>query len=130
MVGRALLICMTCMALGACQPRDRSPALSELDAPEPITNFTVGAWVNRYAGRSDLAGVVVQQFPDCPHEAANYEGRHPAMILYVFDDGRVNQNGFTPEGAVEEDFWWKAEPHHPLWERMDRTIIEEPGDPE
>ncbi len=96
-------------------------AISEAPTDPPMRNRAVGQWTNRYAGDPDLAGVRVQQFPDCWGDAAQYEGRHPAMILYVFKDGRVNQNGFKPDGMIEEDFWWKIGPTHYLWEQIDRS---------
>jgi hypothetical protein len=89
--------------------------VSEAEKVPTIQNFTVGPWTNRYQGDPTLAGVVVQQFPDCGAEAPEYEGQHPAMILFVFKDGRVNQNGFEPDGKVREDFWWKLKDGDALW---------------
>ena len=99
----------------------RNEAVSEWDPPPPIHNRSVGKWVNRHAGEAGLAGVRVQQFPDCEGEEAPYEGRHPAMILYVFKNGRVNQTCFTPDGTMEQDFWFTIEPDDCLWETMDRS---------
>lgn len=85
-------------------------------------DFTTGTWSNRYEGDASLAGVIVQQFPDNLQTAVLYEGRHPAMILYVFEDGKVNQVGFTPDGEVREDFWWEIEPDSYIWDQIDRSF--------
>ncbi|GIK15667.1 MAG: hypothetical protein BroJett003_06310 [Planctomycetota bacterium] len=86
-------------------------------APAEQTN-----WAARYVGDAQLAGVTVQQYPDCEGEAARYRGKHPAMALYVFKDGRVNQVGFEPDGTIKEDFWFAIEPDHWVWEQLDQTI--------
>ena len=97
-------------------------------APPPIKNGTVGHWENRHAGNPDLAGVLVQQFPDCAYDAPRFEGGHPAMILFVMWDGRVNQVEYEPSGEVSGDFWWKLElPRYDyVWEQLDYTQGSDP----
>jgi len=92
--------------------------ISEAENDPPIHNLTVGQWTNRYHGDPNLAGVVVQQFPDCAGEALRFEGHHPALVLYVFKDGRVNQIGFEPDGKVRENFWWRIKNDDPLWKQI------------
>ncbi len=82
----------------------------ELEPPPEIKNFTVGHWKNVHKGDPNLLGVRVQQFPDCAYEAPEYEGQHPAMVIYVFRDKRCHQMGFTPDGKVDGDFWWDNAP--------------------
>lgn len=94
-----------------------------------IRNFAVGPWVNRYADSPDLAGVRVQQFPDCDGEAPRYEGRHPAMLIYVFKDGRANQVSYEPDGTVTNDFWFKVAKDHWIWQTMTPVSSTEPAEP-
>lgn len=105
-------------------PKDADASLFETEGPAPVYDRSVGKWTNRYSACIDLAGVVVQQFPDCAGDAPRYEGRHPAMILYVFKDGSVNQNSFAPSGGLLEDFWWKAAPDDWIWTRLDEIPLE------
>ncbi len=112
-----LSLLLPCLLIGCGEP-----TLSEAPPEVPIRNWTVGRWTNRYADDPNLAGVRVQQFPDCSGDAARHEGRHPAMILYVFKNGRVNQNGFEPDGTIREDFWWSIGPDHYLWDQIDRSV--------
>jgi hypothetical protein len=81
----------------------------------------IGPWKNLYAGDKDLAGIQVQQYPDCDWMAQRYSGRHPCMIIYVFKDGRARQLCYRPHGSVSEDFWFHLMPGHWLWETIDRS---------
>lgn len=108
------LACATLATAAGCQ----ADVESELEAPPEIRNHAVGRWVNKYPGDPGLLGVRVQQFPDCPDDAAGYEGRHPGMVLYVFKDGRVNQVEYEPDGMVHADFWFTIPPGHYLWDTV------------
>ena len=96
----------------------------EVVVPEPSTKQ--GVWINVHAATPGLAGVRVQQFPDCDEDLDRYCGRHPAMILYVFKDGRVHQLGFEPDGKPcsphAEDFWWRISNDSWLWSELDRSF--------
>ncbi|MBA3662576.1 MAG: hypothetical protein H0W64_12725 [Gammaproteobacteria bacterium] len=81
-----------------------------------ITNFSVGRWNNKHKDNNDLIGVRIQQFPDCAGESKPYEGKHPAMIIYVMRDGTCNQVRYSPEGKITEDFWWKMDLANPYIE--------------
>ena len=104
------------------------PTQEEIDlaralAPPSIEDGTVGPWKNRHSGNPELAGVSVQQFPDCAYESVRYEGKHPAMILFVMWDGRVNQVEYEPSGTVSADWWWKIDKkrHDYILEQLDYT---------
>jgi hypothetical protein len=104
-----------------------SPEVGEAPPVPKITNFEVGPWVNIHRKNPDLVGVRVQQFPDCQYEAKRYEGKHPAMVIYVFRSGWAHQVEYAPDGRIESGFWWKVAPDHCIWERLDRSVREEPG---
>jgi len=112
----------TCLALLIATGCQADPE-SELGPPPEIKNHAVGHWTNKYSGNPDLAGVRVQQFPDCAYEAPGYEGRHPAMVIYVFKDGRANQIGYDPDGTIREDFWYKLAPDHYLWKTIEHVPL-------
>jgi len=108
------------LGIGGCVAENQRQ-LSEAPDVQPVTNRAVGPWINRFDGVKGLAGVIVQQFPDNSADAPDYQGKHPAMILYVFKDGRVNQCGFDPNGNITEDFWWKLAPGDSMWSEIDRA---------
>ena len=95
----------------------------EIPSPPEIKNVITGKWTNIHFSNPDLAGVLVQQFPDNPYEAPAWEGKHPAMILFVMWNGRVNQLGYEPSGKVRENFWWNIESsehdYSYIWEQLD-----------
>jgi hypothetical protein len=94
------------------------PYISFAPAPKGVKNSAVGTWVNKYQDNQSLKGIYVQQFPDCQDDYAKFEGHHPAMIIYVFKDGRANQIGYNPDGAIKEDFWFKTNPGDWLWNQV------------
>jgi hypothetical protein len=105
------------------------------DAPMPmvptlpqITDTREGPWKNRHAGDPQLAGVRVQQFPDCSFEGARFQGAHPAMILYVMWDGRVHQTNHEPDGTTTSDFWWSigSGTHQYLWDQLNYLVGSDP----
>lgn len=75
-------------------------------------NETIPTWKRFFPGDERLIGVKVQQHPDNgDHE--RHKGKHPAMVLYVLDKGdklEVCQVGFTPDGDIDEVFWWGPPP--------------------
>ena len=90
------------------------------DCPE-IANFSIGKWVNIHKNNPDLVGVRVQQFPDCEFDAMRYEGKHPAMVIFVMRNGKVHQLDYDPDGRVTSGFWWDAPTNHWIWEGLDRN---------
>ena len=78
--------------------------------PRVIKDHSVGKWENKYKDDPNLFAVYVHQFPTPLSDQPAYEGRHPAMIIYVFNDGRANQIGFDPVGKLQEDFWYHVDP--------------------
>ncbi len=115
MHARVLSLICCCLLAGCASIREHG----ELEPPPEIKNFTVGPWKNVHKKDPNLLGVRVQQFPDCAYEAPNYEGCHPAMIIYVFKDMRCHQMDFTPSGQLQEDFWWTAGPANPPPENLE-----------
>lgn len=75
-------------------------------------------WAHRYRGSPRLAGILIQQVPDSREQESAYADGHPAMILYVFRDGRVNQVEFRPDGRITTDWWWHAKPDDPVWAQL------------
>ena len=111
---------LCCLAGCRRQPESES-------SPYPvIKSWTEGKWKNKYDGAPDLAGILVQQFSDNVADATEYEGKHPCMIIYVFRDGRANQNGFYSDGIVKEDFWWTVPKDHTIWQTMDKSYAVKP----
>jgi hypothetical protein len=94
---------------------------SEAGSAPEIKNRAIGKWTNAYEGVAGLAGVRVQQFPDCDGDSKQYEGRHPCMVIYIFTDGRANQMGFNPDGSIKENFWHTLRPDNWIWQSMDRS---------
>ena len=72
----------------------------------------------------------MQQFTDCPYENWRYEGKHPAMVIFYFWDGRVRQLGYEPDGTVYDNFWWPApdrlKPGDAAWWMVDFTHGSDP----
>ena len=101
-------------------------AKSEASPMPVIKNWTVGKWKNKYDSDPDLAGILVQQFSDNGADSGEYEGKHPAMIIYVFKDGWANQLGFHPDGGVKEDFWWAIKKDDLIWRNMDTSFANRP----
>jgi hypothetical protein len=62
--------------------------------------------INIHKNNPDLIGVYVQQFPDNEDDRAVFEGKHPAMIIFIFKGNKAHQVSYTPTGQVETGFWW------------------------
>lgn len=73
----------------------------------------------------------MQQFTDCASENWRYKGKHPAMILFYYWDGRVRQLGYDPDGTVHENFWWpdslRLKPGDAAWSNVDFTCGSDPA---
>jgi hypothetical protein len=97
-----------------------------LDIVVPAASSNQGAWVNVHAATPGLAGVKVQQFPDCSGDEERYRGRHPCMILFVFKDGRVHQVCYEPDGRFSQpdspEFWWRLGKDDVIWSQLDRAF--------
>ena len=98
--------------------------VSEAPPVPTITNHEVGEWNNIHIGNKDLVGIRVQQFPDCQFEADRYEGKHPAMIIYVFKNNKAHQLVYEPNGAVSGDSWWDIPKGHWIWDTLDIRFVE------
>ena len=96
---------------------------SAQEAPKipQIKNKRVGPWVNIHEKRNDLLGVKVQQFPDNPHAASEYEGKHPSMIIYVFNSMEAHQIEYNPNGTVKSGFWWQLGKGHPILKQISKS---------
>jgi hypothetical protein len=88
---------------------------------KPVVNRTVGAWTNLYKGDPSLAGVIVQQFGECPYDQHLYEGRHPCAVYFFFWGGRVIQTGYEPNGLITGRFEWnnRLKPGDIWWDDVD-----------
>jgi hypothetical protein len=100
------------------------PQTGEAPPVPSIENFEVGPWTNIHRNNPDLVGVRVQQFPDCQYETKAYEGKHPAMIIYVFKNGKAHQLEYNPDGTVESGFWWDVSKDDSIWDNLDRSVAE------
>lgn len=84
---------------------------------EPIDPLPT--WQRFFPGDERLVGVRVQQHPD-NGDIESHQDKHPAMVLYVFKkQGKheVCQVGFTPNGDIDELFWW-GPPHDWVMEQL------------
>ena len=75
-------------------------------------------WINIHSENPDLIGVFVEQYPTHKEDHALYEGKHPAMVIYVFKGNRAHQLSFTPSGQVRDGFWWDIPVGHSILEDM------------
>jgi hypothetical protein len=100
-------------------------ASSQIGVSEEEQNLgkgTVGSWTNIYRGDPNLAGVIVQQFPDGDDGFSfdDRDGKHPCMIIYGFWDDRFHQISYTPSGQIEENFWFEiSESTTWIWDGVD-----------
>jgi hypothetical protein len=81
-------------------------------------------WINIHQKNPDLVGVYVQQVPDNKADAAVYRGKHPAMIIYVFKNGKAHQVSYTPSGQIESGFWWDIPPGDWIYSHQDSNFKE------
>jgi hypothetical protein len=81
-------------------------------------------WINIHQKNPDLIGVYVQQVPDNKADAAVYRGKHPAMIIYVFKNGKAHQVSYTPTGQIENGFWWDIPPNDWIYSHLDTNLRE------
>ena len=38
-----------------------------------------------------------------------FRSKYPAMVIYVFQDGKNHQLGFTPDGKLETNTWYDSQ---------------------
>ncbi len=98
--------------------------VGEIPPVPRITNHEVGNWTNIHKGNKDLVGIHIQQFPDCQYEAGRYEGKHPAMIIYVFKNNKAHQVGYEPNGVIRSGFWWNIPEGDRIWNILDIRLDE------
>ena len=126
------IVCSIWIGVVSCSPTKQDRASEVVWGPsiQPVSDV-IGKWKNIHEGNPELAGVEIQQYPDSALEAPAWEGGHPAMILFVMWDGRVNQRGYRPDGTVREDFWWdlndKKDYYSHIWDELDFSVG---GDPD
>ena len=130
---RSIIAFFVSLLLIGCSTQDASEGLPyavEVSVPV-IRDTSTGAWKNIHRANPDLAGALVQQFPDSSLEAPAWEGKHPAMILFVMWDGRVNQIGYKPSGKIAEDLWWNLNEgdrdYSYIWEQLDFSHGSDPA---
>lgn len=92
-----------------------------------IHDLAVGQWDNTHTDNSELAGVIVQQFPDNSHDAPKYESKHPCIILFVMWDGRVNELQYKPSGKITSNSWWHIKAESYIWKQLDFSVGSDPG---
>jgi hypothetical protein len=127
---RILTALLSLFMIGCSRPGpDIEPRTDVVQAPETFDD-SIGDWKNIHSMNPELAGVLVQQFPDSSFGASVYQGAHPAMILFVMWDGRVNQIGYEPSGKAEENFWWnlneRPRDYSYIWEQLDYSKGSDP----
>ena len=84
---------------------------------------------NLYAGNPQLAGISIAQSSDELGSYEKYLGKHPALVCYVFWDGRVQQYNYEPDGKLmEKPFWWprKLEVGNGSWKEVDFSYGSDP----
>ena len=81
-------------------------------------------WINIHQKNPDLIGVYVQQVPDNKADATAYQGKHPAMIIYVFKNGKAHQVSYTPSGQIESGFWWSIPSDNWIYSHLDTNFKE------
>jgi hypothetical protein len=79
-------------------------------------------WVNIHKDNPDLIGVYVQQFPDSKADRKAYEGKHPALVIFIFNGYRAHQLEYTPSGQAETGFWWNIPENHWLLLKMNTDL--------
>ncbi len=79
-------------------------------------------WINIHTKNPDLIGVYVEQYPTHKEDHALYEGKHPAMVIYVFKGNRAHQLSFTPAGQVRDGFWWDIPVGHSIFHDMNTEL--------
>ena len=79
-------------------------------------------WINLHQKNPDLIGISVQQLPDNKSDEAAYKGKHPAMIVYVFKDGKAHQVSYTPSGQIENGWWWDIPVNHFVYTRTSTDL--------
>ena len=79
-------------------------------------------WINIHKDNPDLVGVYVQQFPDNAADRTVYEGKHPAMVIFVFKGNKAHQVSYTPTGQVENGFWWIIPEGSKLLEKISSNL--------
>jgi len=80
--------------------------------------------INLHKKNTELLGVYVQQYPDNKADQAAYEGKHPAMVIYVFKNQRAHQVSYSPAGQVEDGFWWDVPKNDPIYIRLSTDFKE------
>jgi hypothetical protein len=118
---KILFIILSTLLLCSCTPEFESEA-----GPVPkITNHRTGKWINIHGNNPDLLGVFVQQFPECQYEAKPYEGKHPAMVIYVFRNGKAHQTCYDPDGRITSGWWWDVPKEHWILSQLDCNLPKE-----
>lgn len=64
------------------------------------------SWIKIHEGDSRVIYTGITQYPESV-EAASYEGAHPAIVEFEFEDGRKNKVYFEPSGKIITSEWLK-----------------------
>jgi len=79
-------------------------------------------WINIHGENPDLIGIYVRQFPDHKEDRPLYEGKHPALVVYVFSDQRAHQVSYAPSGQARDGFWWDIPEGHSILDEMSTEL--------
>lgn len=79
-------------------------------------------WINLHDNNPDLLGVYIRQLPDNKDDQAQYVGKHPALVVFVFANNRAHQLSFTPSGQVSSGFWWDVPPGDRIYNDMSSEL--------
>lgn len=69
-------------------------------------------WINIHKNNPSLVGIYVQQFPDSIPERKSYDGMHPVMLIYLFNNDRAHTVTYSPTGQVQTGVWWDVSKEH------------------
>jgi hypothetical protein len=85
------------------------------------------SWANLYAADPDLAGVIVLQNHTEPDEPWRSKTMHPAVVMYVFWNGRVLQYQYSRHGKLEGRVDWKLDKtDYDWWSEVDYSYGSDP----
>ena len=79
-------------------------------------------WINIHKNNPELIGIYVQQYPDSVPDRQDYEGRHPAMLIFVFRNNKKHVVTYSPSGQVQNGVWGDLPKDHWVYGVMQRDF--------
>ncbi len=79
-------------------------------------------WINLHKDNADLIGIYVQQYPDSIPERKSYEGKHPVMLIYLFNGNRAHTVTYSPDGQVQTGVWWDVPEKHWIKNKVSKNL--------